>query len=65
VKKSHGVNALYLRAFNPTIVGIPPREDFYIGSASVKLFLSIFKMNFPVIMNIALSAQGVFHNSYS
>jgi 4-hydroxy-3-polyprenylbenzoate decarboxylase len=62
VKKCHGVNALYLRAFNPTIVGIPPREDFYIGGASVKLFLPIFKMNFPAIMDIALLAQGVFHN---
>ena len=29
-----------------TIVGIPPMEDFYIGGASVKLFLPIFKMNF-------------------
>ena len=26
-----------------TIVGIPPMEDFYIGGASVKLFLPIFK----------------------
>ena len=28
-----------------TIVGMPPMEDFYIGGASVKLFLPIFKMN--------------------
>ena len=28
-----------------TIVGMPPMEDFYIGSASVKLFLPIFRMN--------------------
>src|SRR5712671_3048428 len=45
-----------------TIVGIPPMEDFYIGSASVKLFLPIFKMNFPEIADIALPAEGVFHN---
>jgi 4-hydroxy-3-polyprenylbenzoate decarboxylase len=45
-----------------TIVGIPPMEDFYIGSASVKLFLPIFKMNFPEIVDIALPAEGVFHN---
>jgi len=37
-------------------------EDFYIGSASVKLFLPIFKMNFPEIVDIALPAEGVFHN---
>jgi 4-hydroxy-3-polyprenylbenzoate decarboxylase len=36
-----------------TIVGIPPMEDFYIGGASVKLFLPIFKMNFPEIVGIA------------
>jgi len=50
-------------AFYPaTIVGIPPMEDFYIGGASVKLFLPIFKMNFPEIVDIALPAEGVFHN---
>jgi len=45
-----------------TIVGKPPMEDFYIGGASVKLFLPIFKMNFPEIVDIALPAEGVFHN---
>ena len=45
-----------------TIVGVPPMEDFYIGGASVKLFLPIFKMNFPEIVDIALPAEGVFHN---
>ena len=37
-----------------TIVGMPPMEDFYIGGASVKLFLPIFKMNFPEIVDLAL-----------
>jgi 4-hydroxy-3-polyprenylbenzoate decarboxylase len=46
-----------------TIVGIPPMEDFYMGAASVKLFLPIFKMNFPEIVDIALPAEGVFHNA--
>jgi 4-hydroxy-3-polyprenylbenzoate decarboxylase len=45
-----------------TIVGIPPMEDFYMGSASVKLFLPVFRMNFPEIVDIALPAEGVFHN---
>jgi len=45
-----------------TIVGMPPMEDFYISGASVKLFLPIFKMNFPEIVDIALPAEGVFHN---
>jgi 4-hydroxy-3-polyprenylbenzoate decarboxylase len=45
-----------------TIVGIPPMEDFYLGSASLKLFLPILKMNFPELVDIALPAEGVFHN---
>lgn len=45
-----------------TIVGIPPMEDFYIGTASLQLFLPIFKMNFPEIVDLALPAEGVFHN---
>ncbi len=45
-----------------TIVGIPPMEDFYMGGASVKLFLPVFKMSFPEIVDIALPAEGVFHN---
>jgi 4-hydroxy-3-polyprenylbenzoate decarboxylase len=55
---THRKNAVY----PATIVGVPPMEDFYIGSASVKLFLPIFKMTFPEIVDIALPAEGVFHN---
>ena len=61
------------RSLRPaTIVGMPPMEDFYIGSASVKLFLPIFKMNFLEIVDLALPpacawphadrAEGVLHN---
>jgi 4-hydroxy-3-polyprenylbenzoate decarboxylase len=45
-----------------TIVGIPPMEDFYMGTASVRIFLPVFKMNFPEIVDLALPAEGVFHN---
>ena len=55
---THRKNAVY----PATIVGIPPMEDFYIGAAAVKLFLPVFKMNFPEIVDIALPAEGVFHN---
>ncbi|MEO7300371.1 MAG: UbiD family decarboxylase [Verrucomicrobiota bacterium] len=55
---THRKDAIY----PATIVGMPPMEDFYIGGASVKLFLPIFKMNFPEIVDIALPAEGVFHN---
>ena len=55
---THRKDALY----PATIVGMPPMEDFYIGTASVRLFLPIFKMNFPEIVDMALPAEGVFHN---
>jgi 4-hydroxy-3-polyprenylbenzoate decarboxylase len=45
-----------------TIVGKPPMEDFYMGSASVRIFLPVFQMNFPEIVDIALPPEGVFHN---
>ena len=45
-----------------TIVGIPPMEDYYIGDASVRVFLPVFKMNFPELVDMALPAEGVFHN---
>ena len=45
-----------------TIVGKPPMEDLYLGQASVRLFLPVFKMNFPEIVDMALPAEGVFHN---
>ncbi len=45
-----------------TVVGIPPMEDFYMGTASVRIFLPVFQMNFPEIVDIALPAEGVFHN---
>ncbi|HWQ92020.1 MAG TPA: menaquinone biosynthesis decarboxylase [Clostridia bacterium] len=55
---THRKDAIY----PATIVGVPPMEDFYMGSASVKLFLPVFKMNFPEIVDIGLPAEGVFHN---
>ena len=45
-----------------TIVGRPPMEDFYMGTASVRLFMPILKMNFPELVDLALPAEGVFHN---
>ncbi|MBV9463009.1 MAG: menaquinone biosynthesis decarboxylase [Verrucomicrobiae bacterium] len=45
-----------------TIVGKPPMEDFYMGTASVRILLPIFKLNFPEIVDMALPAEGVFHN---
>ena len=45
-----------------TIVGVPPMEDFYLGDACVRIFLPVFKMNFPEIVDMTLPPEGVFHN---
>jgi 4-hydroxy-3-polyprenylbenzoate decarboxylase len=55
---THRKDAIY----PATIVGMPPMEDFYLGTASVKLFLPVLKLNFPELVDLALPAEGVFHN---
>jgi len=45
-----------------TIVGVPPMEDYYLGDASVRIFLPVFKMNFPELVDMTLPPEGVFHN---
>jgi len=55
---SHRRDAVY----PATIVGVPPMEDFYLGSASVRLFLPVLKMSLPELVDLALPAEGVFHN---
>jgi len=55
---THRKDAIY----PTTIVGIPPMEDFYLGDASVRILLPVFKMNFPEIADMTLPPEGVFHN---
>ena len=55
---THRKDAIY----PATIVGVPPMEDYYMGEASVRVFLPVFRMNFPEIVDLALPAEGVFHN---
>ncbi len=55
---THRQDAIY----PATIVGVPPMEDYYMGDASVRVFLPVFRMNFPEIVDLTLPAEGVFHN---
>jgi 4-hydroxy-3-polyprenylbenzoate decarboxylase len=55
---THRADAIY----PATVVGKPPMEDFYIGTASVRILFPILQMTFPEIVDIALPAEGVFHN---
>ena len=51
-------NPLYLT----TIVGPPPQEDFYMGHAVERIFLPVMQMQYPEIVDIAMPAEGIFHN---
>jgi len=45
-----------------TIVGPPPQEDFFMGHAVERIFLPVMKMQYPEIVDIAMPAEGIFHN---
>jgi len=45
-----------------TIVGIPPKEDAYLGWATERIFLPFLKMVFPEIVDLHLPVEGGFHN---
>ena len=45
-----------------TIVGPPPMEDFYMGKAIERIFLPLMRMQLPEVRDIAMPAEGVFHN---
>ncbi|CAB4244257.1 conserved protein of unknown function [Methylacidimicrobium sp. AP8] len=55
---SHRKDAIY----PATIVGKPPMEDFYLGTASVRLLFPVLQATFPEIVDLALPPEGVFHN---
>ena len=45
-----------------TIVGPPPMEDFYMGKAIERMFLPLMRLQLPEVRDIAMPAEGVFHN---
>ncbi|MCL2557525.1 MAG: menaquinone biosynthesis decarboxylase [Treponema sp.] len=45
-----------------TIVGIPPKEDCWMGRATERLFLPLLKQLCPEIVDLAMPFEGVFHN---
>ncbi|HET6414211.1 MAG TPA: menaquinone biosynthesis decarboxylase [Anaeromyxobacter sp.] len=45
-----------------TVVGPPPAEDFWMGTATARLFLPLLQLVFPEIVDLAFPAEGVFHN---
>jgi len=55
---THRKEPIYLT----TIVGPPPQEDFYIGQAIERIFLPVMRMQYPEIVDVAMPAEGIFHN---
>lgn len=55
---THRKNPIYAA----TIVGPPPMEDFYMGKAIERIFLPLMRTQLPEVRDIAMPAEGVFHN---
>jgi len=55
---THRRDPIYLT----TVVGPPPQEDFYMGHAVERIFLPVMKMQYPEIVDVAMPAEGIFHN---
>ena len=55
---THKKDPIYLT----TVVGPPPQEDYYMGYAVERVFLPVMKMQYPEIADVAMPAEGIFHN---
>jgi 4-hydroxy-3-polyprenylbenzoate decarboxylase len=55
---THRKNPIYAT----TIVGPPPMEDYYMGRAIERIFLPLMRMQIPEIRDMAMPAEGIFHN---
>ncbi len=45
-----------------TMVGRPPTEDFFMGTATARLMLPAVQMTLPEVVDFNMPAEGVFHN---
>lgn len=48
--------------FHATVVGKPPLEDKYMGYATERIFLPLFKTTAPNLIDYKMPENGVFHN---
>lgn len=48
--------------FHATVVGKPPLEDKYMGYATERIFLPLFKTTAPELIDYKMPENGVFHN---
>lgn len=45
-----------------TFVGVPPKEDFFMGKASERIMLPALQATLPEVVDINMPAEGIFHN---
>jgi len=55
---THRKDPIYLTV----VVGKPPKEDYFMGKASERIFLPVLQMVLPELIDINLPAEGVFQN---
>src|SRR5260221_5485435 len=55
---THRKDSIYLT----TVVGPPPQEDYFMGYAVERVFLPVMKMQYAEIVDVAMPAEGIFHN---
>ena len=55
---THRANPIYPSA----LVGKPPKEDYWMGKVTERVFLPLIKLTIPEIVDINMPAEGIFHN---
>ena len=45
-----------------TMVGRPPTEDYFMGTAAVRVMLPALQLTLPEVVDIDMPAEGIFHN---
>lgn len=45
-----------------TVVGPPPKEDYFMGYATERIFLPIIQLLLPEVVDLHMPMEGVFHN---
>jgi 4-hydroxy-3-polyprenylbenzoate decarboxylase len=45
-----------------TFVGRPPKEDYWMGKVTERVFLPLIKLMLPEVVDINMPAEGIFHN---
>ena len=55
---THRRNPIYPTTF----VGRPPKEDYWMGKVTERVFLPLIRLMLPEIVDINMPAEGIFHN---